>query len=121
MSDDNIEARLARWRPAKPPLELMRRLHAAAPPVQKKRWTWRSASGWLDGWSCQPWPLAYAGLLAAWTLILVLRLLTPSDPEVASPVSTAKIDHALTDAPAFVGTLAAERTFLLAHNTPDQL
>ncbi len=121
MNDENLEARLARWRPAEPPSELMRRLHAAAPPAQAERRPRRRAVGWFGGVSWRPWPLAYAGLLMAWALILALKLTTPSSPEPAAPMATAQTDPAPTDTPAFVGSLAAERTFLLTHNTPDQL
>lgn len=117
MNDENLEARLARWKPAQPPSELMQSLHAAAPPAPPERRSRRQFGG--SWW--QPWPLAYAGLLSAWALILTLRLLTPSDPESAVPVTTAQTNRVPDDAPAFAGTLATERTFFLTRNNLDQL
>ena len=121
MNDENVEARLARWKLAEPPPELMRRLHAVAPPAQvPPPLQWR-AGGWFGGWSWQPWPLGYAGLLTAWALILALRLLTPSDPPSSARLAGAQIDTAPAAAPALAGTLAAERTFFLARSNSDPL
>ena len=94
-------------------------LHAGGLPDRHR--PWRRASGWFGGWPWQPWPLAYAGLLTAWALILALRLLTPVGPESAAREATALIDAASPDAPAFAGTLAAERAFLFTRNDPNQL
>lgn len=120
MNDENIEARLVRWRPARPPSELMQYLHAAVPPTSvERRSRWQVGQWFGESW-WRRWPLAYAGLLTAWALILTLRLLTPYDPESAIPITTAQTNHVPDDAPAFAGTLAAERTFFLARNNPDQ-
>ena len=121
MNDDDVEARLARWKPARPASELMRRLHASVPPAQVELRPMRRAGKRFGSWSQRPLPLAYAGLLAAWTLILALRLLTPSDPEPTPPAATAQTDAVPNDAPTFAGTLAAERTFLLTRKNLDQL
>jgi hypothetical protein len=121
MNDEGIEARLARWRPARPPSELMRRLHGAVPVARTEPRPRRDAGGWFGGLAWRPWPLAYAGLLAAWVLIFALRLTTPREPKPATSVATVQTDPAPADAPALAGTLAAERSFYLTRNDPDKL
>ncbi len=107
MNDEELEARLARWQPTDAPPELLRSLRAAAP---------ATARGAARGWS---WPLAYAGLAAAWGVILTLWLSTPH-AEPTSAASTAQVDAVPVDTPAFTSALAMERSLLL-HNNPDQL
>ncbi len=108
MNDDDLENRLGRLRPAEPPRDLMRRLRDAEP-----------APRWVPFWR-QPWPLAYAALLAVWVLIGALRMATPSDLASIVPASTAQADVVPNDAPAFASTLAAERAFIFARNSPEQ-
>ncbi len=104
MNDKELETRLARWRPADAPPELLRNLRAAAPPARTRRWSWL---------------LAYAALSAAWVVIFTLWLLTPRE-ELVPASGIAQTDAAPTSTPAFPGTLAMERSFLSQSN-PDQL
>ena len=121
MNGKDVEARLARWQPARPASELMRRLHDSVPPAQVNRRLLRCAGNRSGIWSWRPWPLAYAGLLVAWMLILALRLLTPSDPQpIARPVIT-QTHPAPAPTPALAATLAAERSFFLDRNNLDPL
>lgn len=121
MNDEDVTARLARWRPARPASELMRQLHAAVPPARVRQRLWRSAAESFGTWLWRPWPLAHAGLLAAWMLILALRLSTPSNPEPASTMVIAQTDVAPNEAPALASTLATEGTFLVTRKNLDQL
>lgn len=121
MNDEEVESKLARWRLARPPSDLMRRLHAAAPPSPARQPRSRAVGWWLGGWPWRSWPLAYAGLLAAWVLILALRLLTPSGPPPVARSATVQTDLASANAPVLAGTLAAERTIFLTRNDPDPL
>ncbi len=121
MNDGDVEARLARWRPAQPPPELMQRLHSAVPSAPKEgRRQWLMGE-WLGGLFWRPWPVAYAGLLAIWVLILALRLMTPPEPAADADTIIARTATAPAEAPAFASTIAAERMSLLVGNNPDQL
>lgn len=108
MNDDDLEKRLGRLRPAESPRDLMRRLREAEP-----------APRWIPFWR-QPWPLAYAALLAVWVLIGVLRLATPHDPKLVISATVAQAESTPGDAPAFASTLATERAFLFVHNPSEQ-
>ena len=108
MNDDDLEIRLGRLRPAEPPRDLMRHLRDVEPAPRRVPF-WR-----------QPWPLAYAALLPMWVLIGALWLTTPHDPELAVPATIAQAEPTPADAPAFVGALAAERTFLFVHSPSEQ-
>ena len=111
--DDDLESRLGRIQPADPPPELVRRLRESEPPARAARFPWPRAVGRvLDSWR-QPWPLAYAALLAVWALILALRAVTPAAPESAAP--TAQAGPMSPDGPVFAGTI------LFARNHSDQL
>ncbi len=105
--DADLESHLARLRPADLPDHLRRRLRVAEPlPTPGLRGWWQAA--------LRPWPLAYAGLLAAWLLILTLRLATPSVPSASlHPSSTARNPE-----PASLGNLSLDRAFLLTRNNP---
>ncbi len=119
MNDEELAARLGRWQPAAPPADLLRRLHSAVPMVPVARPPWWRAAFSVAGSLWRPWPLAYAGLAAAWALILALRLLTPVEPLAVAPANAVAIDSTVNNTPAVASMLATERTLALARTDPN--
>jgi hypothetical protein len=111
LNSDELENRLRAVRPPDPPWELVLRLRDAQPGAPPQRW-WRWPGGVFGGpW--HPWRVAYAGVLAAWAVIVVLHLLTlPLLPASAGQTSIAQTS--LSPAPADAPML--DRTFLLTRN-----
>lgn len=120
----DLERRLARLRPADLPNEFSRRLHAAEPlPPPAVNFGWRppGAVGSLrvaTALLLRPWPLAYAGLLAAWLLIFSLRFATPAPPAgVAYSPAVTRFPSDPDSLPASLGSLSLDRTTLLTRNS----
>ena len=92
----------------------MLRLRAAEPPAPATPEGWRQRlGGWSDGlWT--PWRVAYAGVLAAWVLIAILRLLTLPLLLASDGGTPAMAQTSQTPAPA--DACPAQRTFLLTRN-----
>lgn len=120
MNDDDLARRFARLRPADLPDDLLRQLHAAEPSLRPS-----PTHSWLRGFllgEVRPWPLAYAGLGAAWVLILTLHLFTPSPPSPAqmSDAPVPQFSGRLPDSTRILaGGFAVDRAFLLTRNNPD--
>ena len=111
MNPDELENRLRAVRPPEPPWELVLRLRAAEPTALPQNWRHRLDGVFGGPW--HPWRVAYAGVLAAWAVIVVLHLLTlPLLPASAGQTSIAQTSQP--PAPADAPTL--DRTFLLTRN-----
>ena len=124
MNDDHsdLEQRLRRLFPAKVPGELQRKLHAAESPVHTASIRLRSPR-FLAAWF-RPWPLAYAGLGAAWAAILLLHLFTQAPPPADRYLPLAQSsDNRSTSTPAtLTAGFSLERAFLLTRsNNSDSL
>jgi hypothetical protein len=92
VSNDDLEARLAGWRPADPPPALLRRLRAAEPPARARRVSWaraplaaaRPSSGLV-----RQALAACAAVLIASVLILALRPTSPLSTSTAGAPAAA--------------------------------
>ena len=116
MNDDHdLERRLGRLCPADPPRDLLERLHAAEPSPRAQR-----ILHWQEMWiqRRQPWPSAYAGLLAVWALIFVLHQLTAPllPPAVEHEPMAANFFIRPGAAPAVLGGFSLDRAALLTRN-----
>lgn len=118
----DLERRLHRLLPAEVPRELQGKLDAAEPASRAVRLLPRLPelfAAWF-----RPWPLAYAGLGAAWVAILLLHLLTPAPPPTNRYVPVAQASDSPADpAPAtLTAGFSPDRAILLARNNhPDFL
>ena len=111
MNPDELENRLRAVRPPEPPWDLVLRLRAAEPTAPPRNWRHRLDGVFGGPW--HPWRVAYVGVLAAWVVIAVLRLLTwPLLP--VSPGQSSVAQASQTPAPADI--YPPERTFLLTRN-----
>ena len=113
MNPDELEDRLRAVRPPEPPWELVLRLRAAEPAATPPAHGLRQRLAGMFGGPWRPWRVAYAGVLSAWVVIAVLRLLTlPLLP--ASARSSSVVQTRQTSPPADVPMF--DRTFLLTRN-----
>ena len=112
MNFDELEDRLRAVRPPEPPWELVLRLRAAGPVAPPTHGLRQRLAG-VFGHPRHPWRVAYAGVLAAWVLIVVFHLLTlPLLPASTGHPSLAQASQTA----ASTGIYPLEPTFLLTRN-----
>ena len=121
--DADFETRLARLRPTDPPDALLHRLHAAEPDSLRKPEVASPFQSYLAVLSetaalFRPWPVAYAGLLAAWLLVLALRLATPEPPPQSTASALALTSPAADPLPASIGSFSVNQVAFLTRNSP---